>query len=184
MPDLSTVYLPPFPELAVEVGGGPVGDRAGDVVADEAAASAPASGSGGGGDPVILAECRWSSRVRTFDVATASEGEGAVGPRLAGGKNPSSAPSSTPVQRSTPGPGRTLQDCLSDWTARKMGAGVPAHHCELPFLKGAPKAVMILIHILLELCVHQICKKCDRGIYKISVNWEVETSKSLHIILI
>jgi hypothetical protein len=152
MSDLSTVYLPPFPELAVEASGGSVGDQAGDVAADEAAAS----GSSGGGDPVLLEECRWSSRVRTCDVAAGSEG--AVAPRGASGKKPSPAPSSRPVQRPAPGPGRTLEDCLRDWAARKVEAGVLARYCELPFLTGAPKAVMILIHSLLERCLIHISK--------------------------
>ncbi|KAK3154602.1 hypothetical protein QOZ80_2BG0192750 [Eleusine coracana subsp. coracana] len=141
MPDLSTVYLPPFPELAAEAGGGLVGHRAGDVAADETAAPASASGSGGGGDSVVLEECRWSSRVHTFDVAAANQGKGAVPARRAGGKRPSSGPSPTPARMPPPGPARTLEDCVSDWAARKVEAGIPARHCELPFLTGAPKAV-------------------------------------------
>jgi hypothetical protein len=168
MPDLCTVYLPPFPELAVEASGGSVGDQVGGVAADEAAAT----GSGGRGDPVLLEECRGSGRVRTFDVAAGSEGEGAVAPRGAGGKKPSLAPSSTPVQRPAPGLGRTLKDCLSDWAARKVKAGVPALYCELPFLTGAPKAVMILIHSLLERRLLQISKNASQ-MYKISANREL-----------
>ncbi|TVU29294.1 hypothetical protein EJB05_20854 [Eragrostis curvula] len=152
MPDLSTVYLPPFPELSADAGGGLVGERAGDVAADEAAASASASGSGGGGgDPVILEECQLNSRVRNSDLAAASEGEGAMAARRAGGKKPSSAPSPTPKQRTVPPPARTFEDCVSDWAARKVAAGAPAHHCELPFLTGAPKAVE--------------CRLCSKIIY-------------------
>jgi hypothetical protein len=51
-------------------------------------------------------------------------------------------------------------------------AGVPALYCELPFLTGAPKAVMILIHSLLERRLLQISKNVSQ-MYKISANREL-----------
>ncbi|PUZ76508.1 hypothetical protein GQ55_1G296600 [Panicum hallii var. hallii] len=152
MPDLSTVYLPPFPELSVDAAGDLADDHAGDAAAAASIDAAPASASssasvedgGGGGGPLMLpVECRWSGRVRTFDM---SGGGGAAACPAArrgggGGKKPSFAPSPGPSRTQAPAPGKTLEERVSEWAARKAAAGVPAHHCVLPFLTGAPKAV-------------------------------------------
>ncbi|XP_062222797.1 histone-lysine N-methyltransferase ASHR3-like isoform X2 [Phragmites australis] len=153
MPDLSTVYLPPFPELSVDAAGDHAGDAA---AADAAPASSSASvGGGGGGATILPAGCRWSGRVRTFDVAGAGKAEGAVAAcptaRRGGGKKPSSAPSPTPARVPAPAPVRTLEEHVSEWAARKAAAGVPARRCVLPFLTGAPKAVE--------------CRLCSKIIY-------------------
>ncbi|KAL6633998.1 hypothetical protein ACP70R_026669 [Stipagrostis hirtigluma subsp. patula] len=165
MPDLSTVYVPPFPDLAVDTAGAVVGDHAGDAAATAAAAAAPASASssaavvsGGGrigGPPILPAECRWSGRVRTFAVASAGESEDTMAacpaPRRSGGKKPSSAPSPTPARSLALAPARTLQEHVDEWAARKAAAGVPARHCVLPFLTGAPRAIE--------------CRLCSKIIY-------------------
>ncbi|XP_062219607.1 histone-lysine N-methyltransferase ASHR3-like [Phragmites australis] len=161
MPDLSTVYLPPFPELSVESAGDLAVDHAGDAAAAADAAPAPASpsasvgGAGGGGAPILPAECRWNGRVRTFAVAGAGAGagDGAVAAcpaaRRGSGKKPSSAPSPTPAR--TPAPARTLEEHVSEWAVRKAATGIPARRCVLPFLTGAPKAVE--------------CRLCSKIIY-------------------
>nr|CAB3447205.1 unnamed protein product [Digitaria exilis] len=153
MPDLSTVYLPPFPELCVDASGNLAGDQAGDDAAatatatavssiDAALASASPSASvdGGGGAPLMLpVECQWSRRVRTFDVAGAGAAPACPAARR-GGKKPSLAPLQGPSLTQAPELGPTLEERVSEWAARKTAAGVPAHHCVLPFLTGAPKA--------------------------------------------
>ncbi|XP_025799031.1 uncharacterized protein LOC112878961 isoform X2 [Panicum hallii] len=123
MPDLSTVYLPPFPELSV--------DAAGDLADDHA-----------GGPLMLPVECRWSGRVRTFDMSGAGGAAACPAARRGGGggKKPSFAPSPGPSRTQAPAPGKTLEERVSEWAARKAAAGVPAHHCVLPFLAGAPKA--------------------------------------------
>uniref|UniRef100_A0ACD5YCN0 Uncharacterized protein n=1 Tax=Avena sativa TaxID=4498 RepID=A0ACD5YCN0_AVESA len=70
------------------------------------------------------------------------------------GNNKSSSPSSmvAPALAS----GRTLEDYVKEWAARKAASGAPLHHCVLPFLTGAPKAVECrlcykLIHPLEEI---------------------------------
>ncbi|KAL6899608.1 hypothetical protein ACP4OV_006266 [Aristida adscensionis] len=170
MPDLSTAYLPPFPELAHDAAGDLAGEHAGDAAGDAAAApstssaSVPAAAAAGGGAPTLPAECRWSGRVRTFAVAGAGEGEETVAacpaaPRRSGGKKPVSAPSPAPSRALAPGPSRTLgsaaartlEDHVSEWAAKKAAAGVPSNHCVLPFLTGAPKAVE--------------CRLCSKIIY-------------------
>ncbi|CAO2046543.1 unnamed protein product [Urochloa humidicola] len=165
MPDLSTVYLPPFPELSVDAAGDLADDHTGDDAAAAAAASidaAPASasssasvsdGGGGGGSLVLPAECRWNSRVRTFDLVDAGADAAAACPAArrgggGGGKKPSSGSSRTQAH---PARGPTLEKRVSEWAARKAAAGVPANHCELPFLTGAPKAVE--------------CRLCSKVIY-------------------
>ena len=150
MPDLSTVYLPPSPELPVDA----AGDHAGDAAAasiDAAPASSSASvedggGGGGGGGPLMLpVECRWSGRVRTFDMSGAGGAAACPAARRGGGggKKPSFAPSPGPSRAQDPAPGKTLEERVSEWAARKAAAGIPAHHCVLPFFTGAPKAVRI-----------------------------------------
>ncbi|RLM77968.1 hypothetical protein C2845_PM12G20160 [Panicum miliaceum] len=154
MPDLSTVYLPPFPELSVDAAGDLADDHAGDAAAASIdAAPAPASssasvedGGGGGGGPLMLpVECRWNGRVRTFDMSDAGGAAACPTARRGGGggKKPSFAPSPGPSRTQAPAPGKTLEERVSEWAARKAAAGVPAHHCVLPFLTGAPKAVRI-----------------------------------------
>lgn len=153
MPDLSTVYLPPFPELCVDASGDLAGDQAGDDAAAAAAAASidavPASASpsasvdDGGSAPLMLpVECQWSRRVRTFDVAGAGAAAACPAARR-GGKKPSLAPLPGPSRTQAPalGPSPTLEERVSEWAARKTAAGVPAHHCVLPFLTSAPKAV-------------------------------------------
>ncbi|KAM0870563.1 hypothetical protein ACQ4PT_039935 [Festuca glaucescens] len=54
------------------------------------------------------------------------------------GKKSYSPPSAAAV---APAPGRTLEDYAKEWAARKGASGAPLHHCVLPFLTGAPKAV-------------------------------------------
>ena len=151
MPDLSTGYLPPFPEFSLDAGTLTV-DHAEDAAA-AAADSAPAYASssatvGGGGsvDLIIPAECRWRSRVRTFDVAGADTGAVTACPaaRRGGGKNLSLIPSLEPARTQSSASAPTLEERVSEWAAKKAAAGVPAHHCVLPFLTGAPKAVRIL----------------------------------------
>lgn len=150
MPDLSTVYLPPFPELCVDASGDLAGDQADDDAAAAAAASvdaAPASASlsasaddGGGGPLMLPVECQWSRRVRTFDVAGAGAAAACPAARR-DGKKPSLAPLPGPSRTEATALGPTLEERVSEWAARKTAAGVPAHHCVLPFLTGAPKAV-------------------------------------------
>ncbi|KAL5207836.1 hypothetical protein ABZP36_032271 [Zizania latifolia] len=148
MPDLSAICLPLLPELPVDAAGDPVGDQAGDAAATAAAAAAApesasggdsAGGGGGDGGPVLPVECRWNGRVRSFSVAGAGAVSACPASRRGGGNKPSSAPSpsSTPAQAS----GRSLEEYVREWEARKAAQGVPACHCELPFLTGAPKAV-------------------------------------------
>jgi len=156
MPDLSTVCLPPFPELPVDAAGDLADDHAGDAAAAAAASidAAPASASsfasvedsGGGGPLMLPVECRWSGRVRTFDMSGAGGAVACPAARRGGGvgKKPSAvAPSPGPSRTQAPAPGKTLEERVSEWAARKAAAGVPAHHCVLPFFTGAPKAVRI-----------------------------------------
>jgi len=154
MPDLSTGYLPPFPEFSLDAGTLAV-DHAGDAAAAAAADAAPAYASssatvGGGGyggvDLIIPAECRWRGRIRTFDMAGAGEGAATACPdaRPGGGKNLSLIPSPEPARTQASASAPTLEERVSEWAAKKAAAGVPAHHCVLPFLTGAPKAVRIL----------------------------------------
>jgi len=149
MPDLSTGYLPPFPEFSLDAGTLAV-DHAGDAAAADAApayASSSATVGGGAVDLIIPAECRWTGRVRTFEMAGA--GEGAVttacpATRRGGGKNLSLIRSPEPVRTQASASAPTLEERVSEWAAKKAAAGVPAHHCVLPFLTGAPRAVRIL----------------------------------------
>jgi len=152
MPDLSTVCLPPSPELPVDAAGDLADDHAGDAAAaaasiDAAPASASSSASvedsGGGGPLMLPVECRWSGRVRTFDMSGAGGAAACPAARRGGGggKKPSFAPSPGPSRAQDPAPGKTLEERVSEWAARKAAAGIPAHHCVLPFLTGAPKAV-------------------------------------------
>ncbi|RCV07254.1 hypothetical protein SEVIR_1G233300v4 [Setaria viridis] len=155
MPDLSTVYLPPFPELSVDAAGDLADDHAGDAAAAAASidaapasASSPASVDGGGGPLMLPMECRWSGRVRTFDMGGADAAttcpaarRGGGGGGGGGGKKPSLAPSPGTSRAQAPARGPMLEKRVSEWVARKTAAGVPAHHCVLPFLTGAPKAV-------------------------------------------
>jgi histone-lysine N-methyltransferase SETD2 len=53
------------------------------------------------------------------------------------GKKSSSPPSTAVVAPA----GRSLEDYAKEWAARKAASGAPLHHCVLPFLTGAPKAV-------------------------------------------
>ncbi|CAL5020960.1 unnamed protein product [Urochloa decumbens] len=162
MPDLSTVYLPPFPELSVDAAGNLADDHTGDAAVaaasiDAAPASASSSASvsdGGGGSLVLPAECRWRSRVRTFGTADAGADAAAACPaarRGDGGKKPSLYPSPGPSRTQAPARGPTLEKRVSEWAARKAAAGVPANHCVLPFLIGAPKEVE--------------CRLCSKIIY-------------------
>jgi hypothetical protein len=108
--------------------------------------SASVEDGGGGGGPLMLpVECRWSGRVRTFDMSGAGGAAACPAARRGGGggKKPSFAPSPGPSRTQAPAPGKTLEERVSEWAARKAAAGVPAHHCVLPFLAGAPKAVRI-----------------------------------------
>lgn len=153
MPDLCTGYLPPFPELSVDAGALAV-DHAGDAAAAASVDAAPmyasssASLGGGGGvnDLVIPVECRWRGRVRSFDMAGAGEGAATACPaaRRGGGKSLSLIPSPEPARTQASASAPTLEECVSEWAAKKAASGVPAHHCVLPFLTGAPKAVRIL----------------------------------------
>jgi histone-lysine N-methyltransferase SETD2 len=153
MPDLSTVYLPPFPELSVDAAGDLADDHAGDAAAATASidavpasASSPASVDGGGGSLMLPMECRWGGRVRSFDMAGADAAAICPAARRGGsgsGKKPSLAPSPGPSRTQAPARGPSLEKRVSEWAARKTAAGVPAHHCVLPFLTGAPKAVRI-----------------------------------------
>ncbi|KAL5213291.1 hypothetical protein ABZP36_024138 [Zizania latifolia] len=152
MPDLSTVCLPLPPELPVDAAGDPVGDQAGDAAAAAADATAApesasggdsAGGGGGDGGPVAPVQCRWNGRVRSFSVAGAGAASACPAARRGGGKKPSSAlsPSSTASPTPAQASGRPLEEYVREWEARKVAQGVPARHCELPFLTGAPKAV-------------------------------------------
>ncbi|KAF8677836.1 hypothetical protein HU200_046427 [Digitaria exilis] len=99
---------------------------------------------------MLPVECQWSRRVRTFDVAGAGAAPACPAARR-GGKKPSLAPLQGPSLTQAPELGPTLEERVSEWAARKTAAGVPAHHCVLPFLTGAPKAVE--------------CRMCSRIIY-------------------
>jgi len=95
---------------------------------------------------MLPVECRWSGRVRTFDMSGAGGAVACPAARRGGGvgKKPSAvAPSPGPSRTQAPAPGKTLEERVSEWAARKAAAGVPAHHCVLPFFTGAPKAVRI-----------------------------------------
>ncbi|CAD6250370.1 unnamed protein product [Miscanthus lutarioriparius] len=145
MPDLSTGYLPPFPEFSLNAGTLAV-DHAGDAAAADAApayASSSATVGGGAVDLIIPAECRWTGRVRTFDMAGAGEGAVTACPaaRRGGGKNLSLIRSPEPARTQASASAPTLEERVSEWAAKKAAAGVPAHHCVLPFLTGAPRAV-------------------------------------------
>jgi len=148
MPDLSTGYLPPFPEFSLDAGTLAV-DHAGDAAAADAApayASSSTTVGGGAVDLIIPAECRWTGRVRTFEMAGAGEGAVTACPaaRRGGGKNLSLIRSPEPARTQASASAPTLEERVSEWAAKKAAAGVPAHHCVLPFLTGAPRAVRIL----------------------------------------
>lgn len=149
MPDLSTSYLPPFPELSLDAGALAVdhaGNAAAAASADAASAYASSSASVGSGvdDLVIPAECRWKGHVRTFDMAGAGAVTTCPAARRGGGKKLSLIPSLEPARTQASASAPTLEERVSEWAAKKAAAGVPTHHCVLPFLTGAPMAVRIL----------------------------------------
>lgn len=150
MPDLSTGYLPPFPELSLDAGALAV-EHAGEAAAAASADAAPAytsssaSVGGGGGGLIIPAECRWRGRVRTFDTAGPGDVTACPAARRSGGKELSLIPSPEPARTQASASAPTLEERVSEWAAKKAAAGVPAHHCVLPFLTGAPRAVRILV---------------------------------------
>lgn len=156
MPDLSTSYLPPFPELSLDAGALAVdhaGNAAAAASADAASAYASSSASVGSGvdDLVIPAECRWKGHVRTFDMAGAGAVTTCPAARRGGGKKLSLIPSLEPARTQASASAPTLEERVSEWAAKKAAAGVPTHHCVLPFLTGAPMAVE--------------CRLCSKIIY-------------------
>jgi len=62
-------------------------------------------------------------------------------PQVGHGTGNNKSPSSVVALASASASGRTLEDYVKEWAARKAASGAPLHHCVLPFLTGAPKAV-------------------------------------------
>ncbi|KAM3226639.1 hypothetical protein ACQJBY_058968 [Aegilops geniculata] len=139
MPDLSTVC----PELSVDAAVDLLG---GDAAADPATAATESS-SGGDGAPIIPVECRWSGRVRAFDVQGAVPVTACPEARRGGERKSSSVPlpSSAPASLA-PVSGRVLEDYVNEGViavtagaeARRGGGRKNSSSAPLPPSAAAP----------------------------------------------
>ncbi|VAI58386.1 unnamed protein product [Triticum turgidum subsp. durum] len=143
MPDLSTVC----PELSADAAVDLVGGDAAADPATAAAAAATESSSGGDGAPIIPVECRWSGRVRAFDVQGAVPVTACPEARRGGERRSSSVPPPSSAAASlAPLSGWVLEDYVNEGViavtagaeARRGGGRKNSSSAPLPPSAAAP----------------------------------------------